>query len=437
MNNSSPASTEPPTLAHNPYSSKPYRYYVLGLFSITYMFNFVDRQILAILQEPIKQELALSDTQLGLMTGFTFAVFYIVMGIPIARWADRGNRRNILALCLALWSAMTALCGLAQNYIQLLLARMGVGVGEAGCSPPSHSMISDMFPIKERTTAFGVYNSGVNIGMLVGFLLGGWLQEFFGWRVALLAVGIPGVILAIIIKFTVREPTRPRLSSEAQSEDHPTFKETLSLLWSKKTYRYMVLGGAMSAFSAYCLFSWLPSFLIRSHGMSTGTIGTMLALSIGIGGAVGTMATGYFADRLGGERDKRWYPWILIITYGIPVPFLLTMFYADSGLTALFLFIVPACLLAGYLAPLITVTHSLVKVRMRALSSALSLLIINLIGLGLGPVSVGLLSDTLTPSMGDDGLRIALCILSVSSLFLAVFLFFMTSRHVRNEMPDQ
>lgn len=436
MNKNSTASPAVNAQPCNPYESKPYRYYVLGLFGVTYMFNFVDRQILAILQEPIKQELSLSDTQLGLMTGFTFAVFYIVMGIPIARWADRGNRRNILAFCLALWSAMTALCGMAQNYIQLLLARMGVGVGEAGCSPPCHSMISDMFPAKERTTALGIYNSGVNIGMLVGFLLGGWLQQFFGWRVALLAVGIPGVILAIIIKLTVTEPHRPQQPSNQVSSDHPTFGETLGLLWSKKTYRYMVLGGALSAFSAYCLFSWLPSFLIRSHGMSTGTIGTMLALSIGIGGAIGTMATGYFADRLGGERDKRWYPWILTITYGVPIPFLFAMFYAGSGMAALVLFIVPACLLAGYLAPLITVTHSLVQARMRAVSSAVTLLIVNIIGLGLGPVSVGLLSDMLTPSLGDDGLRLALCILSVSSLFMAMALFFLTSRHIKNEMPD-
>ncbi|MCB1668182.1 MAG: MFS transporter [Porticoccaceae bacterium] len=421
--------------ADKSYKSKKYRYYVLGIFSVTYMFNFVDRQILAILQEPIKVELGLSDTQLGLLTGFAFAVFYITMGLPIARLADRSNRRNIVASCLGLWSLMTAVCGLAQSYVQLLFARMGVGVGEAGCSPPIHSMISDIFPLKERASALGFYNSGVNVGMLVGFLLGGWLQEYFGWRVALMAVGIPGLLLAVLMRFTVAEP--PRLvhsSAQAKNADQlPSFADTVQLLWSKKTFRLMVLGGSMCAFTGYCLFSWTPSFLIRSYGLSTGTIGTWLAISIGVGGALGTWATGYFADKFA-AKDVRWYPWILVATYGLPLPFVIAMFFSTSGIQALMFFIVPAILLAGYLAPLITVTHSLVEPGMRAVSSAIVLLMVNLIGLGLGPVSVGMLSDYLEPDLGPESLRYALFLFTSISLILSMILFIFSAKYIRVEM---
>ena len=196
------------TATLNPYSSSKSAYYALGLLTVVYSFNFIDRQLLAILQEAIKEELSLSDSQLGLLTGFAFAAFYVIAGIPIARWADRSNRRNIVALSLFIWSFMTALSGMVNNYIQLLLARIGVGIGEAGGSPPSHSIISDIFPPHRRATAIGFYSMGVNIGILFGFLAGGWLNEFFGWRVAFLVVGAPGILLAILVRFTLAEPIR-------------------------------------------------------------------------------------------------------------------------------------------------------------------------------------------------------------------------------------
>ncbi|MCK9505954.1 MAG: MFS transporter [Porticoccaceae bacterium] len=421
----------------DPYDNKGYRYYVLGILTMTYMFNFVDRQILSILQEPIKNELQLSDTQLGLLTGFAFAVFYIVLGLPIARWADQGIRRNIVAYALGLWSLMTAVCGMAQNFIHLLLARMGVGVGEAGCSPPSHSMISDIFPVKERATALATYNSGVNIGMLVGFLLGGWIHEFFGWRVALLAVGLPGLVLALIVRFTVAEPRRDPvpLNVDQSPEKHPSFKETLLLLWSRKTFRYMVMAGSLSSYSAYCLFNWMPSFLIRSYDLGTGLVGTWLSMSIGVGGAVGTFAIGYIADRFG-SRDARWYPWVVAVVYGLALPFVIGMLLSDNSAQSLLLFIFPAAILASYLAPLITVTHSLVKVRMRAVSSAVVLLMVNLIGLGLGPVMVGALSDYMVPGFGVESLRYALLILVASALTLAILCYVLSARHIREEMAQ-
>ena len=234
----------------SPYNSKSYRYYALGLLTLTYALNFVDRQILAILQEPIKAELGLSDSQLGLLTGFAFAVFYVVCGIPIARWADRGVRRSIIALAIAVWSVMTGLCGLAQNYVQLLLARIGVGVGEAGGSPPAHSMISDIFPPAERATALSTYSVGINIGIMVGFLMGGWLNEFFGWRVAFLAVCVPGLVMALVLRLTLAEPERGYSEGVATNESEvsaPSFTEVVVKLWS---LRYALL------FLAPIMFTW-------------------------------------------------------------------------------------------------------------------------------------------------------------------------------------
>lgn len=196
------------TESQNPYDDKRYRNYVLFILTITYAFNFIDRQILVILQESIKQELLLSDSQLGLLTGIAFALFYVMMGIPIARLADRWVRRNIMSIAIGTWSFMTAISGFAQNYTHLLLARVGVGIGESGCSPPAHSMISDIFPKEKRGTALSIYSMGINIGVLFGFLLGGWINQYFGWRIAFIVVGVPGILIAFLIQFTVKEPKR-------------------------------------------------------------------------------------------------------------------------------------------------------------------------------------------------------------------------------------
>ncbi|MEM7019279.1 MAG: MFS transporter, partial [Pseudomonadota bacterium] len=210
------------------------RYYALVVLTIVYTFNFIDRQLLAILQESIKADLDLMDWQLGLLTGFAFALFYVTAGIPIARWADRSNRRNIIALAIGLWSLMTAISGFVQNYTQLLLARIGVGVGEAGGSPPAHSIISDIFPPEKRASALAFYSMGVNFGILFGFLAGGWLNEFFGWRVAFMVVGLPGILIALIVLFTLREPIRGLSENrQAQADDNESFVDVLKLLWSR------------------------------------------------------------------------------------------------------------------------------------------------------------------------------------------------------------
>lgn len=421
--------------AGNPYASRKKAYYTLAILTIVYSFNFIDRQLLAILQESIKADLDLSDSQLGLLTGFAFAAFYVTAGIPIARWADRSNRRNIVAASLFIWSFMTALSGLVQNFIQLLLARIGVGIGEAGGSPPSHAMISDIFAPKERAGAIGFYSMGVNIGILFGFLAGGWLNEFFGWRVAFMVVGVPGILLAFVVWLTVDEPVRG-LSEKRRDSDAPvSLTRVLALLWSRRVFRHMAFGAALNAFAAYSTSNWIASFMIRTHGMSTGELGTWLALTIGLGGAVGVFGGGLFADRLA-TRDQRWYMWLPAIAGFICVPFMVAVYLVPNVYTSLLLGIVPGVLFNIYLGNTIATTHGLVGLRMRALSSAILLLIINIIGLGLGPWSTGMLSDYLYPTLGSDSLRYAMVYLLPAVMFWSACHFYLAARTLREDLAD-
>jgi predicted MFS family arabinose efflux permease len=422
----------------NPYASKKARYYALALLTVGYSFNFIDRQLLAILQEAIKVDLVLSDSQLGLLTGFAFAVFYVTAGIPIARWADHSNRRNIISLAIFIWSFMTAISGLAQNYTQLLLARIGVGVGEAGGSPPSHSIISDIFPAEKRASAIGFYSMGVSIGIMFGFLFGGWLNEFFGWRLTFMVVGVPGIILAIIIRKTLAEPIRGSLEKRVVPTGAVPFGQVLAVLWSRSSFRHMAMGAALNAFAGYSMVSWGASFMIRSHHMTTGELGTWLALIIGLGGAIGVFSGGLLADRLG-SRDKRWYVWLPAIVGVLSVPFIAAIYMVDGAYFALSMMIIPSLFSNVYLGNIIATTHSLVGVRMRAMSSALLFFILNIVGLGAGPWSVGFLSDYLQPALGSESLRHAMLYLLPAVMFWSACHFFLASRTLRADLqaaPD-
>ena len=328
MTTPTPQSSSASTQA--PFQTTPaYSRYVLGLLFVVYIFNFIDRQILAILLDPIKAELGVSDTAMGFLTGFAFAIFYTVAGIPIARLADRGNRRSIIAVGLAVWSLMTAVCGLAQNFLQLALARIGVGVGEAAASPPSHSLISDYFPPERRATAISIYNSGITFGVMLGFLIGGWINEFFNWRVAFMVVGLPGVVLAVVVRLTIREP--PRGHSEVGPVDTTTdtLGDVARFLLGLRSFRLFAIGTGLAAFSAYGFGAWVPAFLGRVHGMGSGEIGTWVGLENGIGGAVGAILGGVLADRLG-RRDPRWYLWIGVLGMLAYIPFVLLFLVARS-----------------------------------------------------------------------------------------------------------
>ena len=408
------------------------RNYALGVLVVVYTFNFIDRQILSILLEPIKLELGLSDTALGLLTGFAFALFYATLGIPIARYADKNNRRNLIALALAIWSGMTALSGLAQNFWQLLAARIGVGVGEAGCSPPAHSMIADYFPAENRATALGIYSLGIPVGILFGFLAGGWLNEFFGWRVAFFVVGIPGLILAVLVRLTLAEPTRGMAEGRIDSGEQPGVMETFRFMWRKKSFRHLAFGGALTAFVGYGLVTWVPSFLVRSHGMETGEIGTWLGLILGIPGGIGIAAGGWMADKLG-SRDTRWYLWVVSVALLIGAPFAFGVYLSDSALAALLFLIVPVALGNFYQATTFSQTQGLATLRMRAVAAAVLLFIINIIGLGAGPQAVGILSDLLSKSYGQDSLRYSLLIFSFFNIWSA-YHFYVAGKYLGNEL---
>ncbi|MFP5468475.1 MAG: spinster family MFS transporter, partial [Alphaproteobacteria bacterium] len=371
-----------------------YRQYVLGILLVVYVFNFIDRQILSILLEPIRQDLKLSDTQLGFLSGVAFAIFYATLGIPIARLADRSSRVNVISWSLAAWSVMTAFCGLAMNFWQLMLGRIGVAVGEAGASPASHSLISDYFVPETRASAMGIYAMGVPIGTLIGLLAGGWLVHFFDWRTAFIVVGLPGVLMAIIVRMTVKEPPRGNSEAIMKEQDPVPLKEAIAFLWARPSFRHVVLAVAFHAFVSYGYNGWLPAFFARSYGMGSAEIGSWLAPLIGIFAGLGTFSGGYIADYFA-RRDRRWYVWVPGVTLAISVPFFLLAFMANDKFTTLALLIVPLFFNYIYLGPTFAMIQGLATVRMRAIASAILLFVISLIGLGLGPFGVGVLSDYL------------------------------------------
>ncbi len=379
-----------------------YRAYALGLLVVVYVLNFVDRQILTILAKPIADELQFSDTQLGLLTGPAFALFYTFAGIPIARWADVGVRRSIIALALFIWSGMTALTAGAANLTQLAFARVGVGIGDAGCSPPAHSLNSDLFPVEKRATALAIYSLGIPIGGSLGSLLGGWLGQLYGWRIAFLAVGIPGVLLALVVRYTLREPPRAAAPGKRDS-----VRQVFSFMLRRRAFVHMSIGAALHAFYGYGAASFIPVFLMRVHGFELGPLGTWLA-AIGLTtGVLGTYLGGAVSDRLA-KAEVRWYMRVPAIASLIGIPFTFLFYLWPEGRTALLLSVPGALLGPIYLGPTFAMTQSLVRPEMRALASALLLFIINLIGLGLGPWFVGMLSDALKPAYGVDSIRYAL-----------------------------
>lgn len=419
----------------NPQSVTPYSYYVLGLLFVVYVVNFIDRQVLAILLDPIKQDLGVSDTAMGFLTGFAFALFYTIAGLPIARWADRGVRRNIIALGLALWSLMTAASGLTRNFAQLAIARVGVGVGEAACTPPSHSLIADYFPAARRGTALAIYATGIHVGIMCGFLAGGWLTELFDWRTAFLVVGLPGVALAVVVRLTLREPTRGAMEVGPVDTRHASVSEVARFLLARRSFVFMQIGGALHAVASYGITVWSPAFLGRVHDMGPAEIGTSLALIAGPGGAAGVFLVGKLSDRLS-PKDERWYLWLPTLSALLPLPFTVGFLLAEEPFWALACFLPHTLLGSGYIAPKYAVTQAVVKVRMRAQAAAVTMLCTNLIGLGAGPQAVGILSDLFAERFGPYSLRYALLIVVVFNLF-AAGLYLIAARSVRRDIASR
>ncbi len=413
--------------------SPAYVKYVIGALSAVYLINLTDRQILAILMQPIKQEMQLSDTELGFLGGIAFAIFYSVLGLPIARLADKYSRVNILTICLILWSVMTALSGVAQNFWQLLAARIGVGVGEAGGSPPSHSLIADYVPVETRATALGLFAIGVPLGLLSGYLLGGWLSELYGWRVAFMAIGLPGVIVAAIVWLTVAEPVRGNATPGAAAPgETPSIMVVVRHMWAVPAFLHLSLATAMQGFATYAIYQWTPSFLARSYQMDSGEIGSWLAGVIGLGGFIGAVCGGYFADRLS-RRDMRWQMWLPAISMFFAAPLCVGIYMSFGQTMSLFFLLLVIILINTWLGPGFAITQTLAPVRMRAMASALLLFVLNIIGLGMGPQAVGIMSDLLAPAYGDESLRYALLI-SSAMYFWSAWHFWKASKTLRQDL---
>jgi MFS family permease len=428
----------------NRYRKPAYRWYVLGLLTVVYTFNFIDRQVLVILQELIREDLGLMDWQLGMLSGFVFAVFYSVLGVPIAHAAELYGRKRVVSLSLAFWSLMTALMGAAQNFAQLALLRVGVGVGEAGGSPPSHSIISDIFPRRRRAFALSVFSMGVYFGYLVAYSAGGWAAGQLGWRATFVVVGLPGVLIALLVAATVREPVRGladhgyRLdaasSAAAARGAAPRFLETLRVLWSRGSFRHLAIAGSLQSLAGYGVGNFMPSFVIRAHDMAIADIGWRLALITGLGGAIAIAVSGWVTDRLA-DRSQTWYARFPAITIGLTLPLVpLTFLTADTG--TMFLAYIPYEMLgATWLGASLAVAHSIVDLRQRAVASAVLFFLINLIGLGLGPLIIGTLSDLLRPTQGDaDGLRYAIIGTALVAKSWCVVHFILAARALRRDL---
>ncbi|HJS11048.1 MFS transporter [Sphingopyxis sp.] len=380
---------------------------MLWILLIVYIFNFLDRQIVNILAEPIKTDLGLSDTELGLLAGPAFAVFYALLGIPIARHADKQgtNRVRLISLALAVWSAMTAVCGLAQNFVQLLFARIGVGVGEAGCTPAAHSLISDSVAPEKRSSAIAFYGLGVPIGSLLGLIIGGIVNDLYGWRIALMLVGAPGLLLASVVLFVMREPRHSRTAEAAAAATVPlSTGEALREIFASRAYVYILIAASVTAFLGYGKGLWTISFFIRSHGLSTTEAGLSMAVVLGVAGVIGTWLGGKLADTFG-ARDKRHI--LTFPAYGMAVaaPVLFLGYVMEDWRIAVALLVLPTMLNAAYYGPAYGCVQGLVQPRARAVAASIMLFGQNLIGLGLGPFLFGVLSDALQPVAGQESVR--------------------------------
>jgi predicted MFS family arabinose efflux permease len=412
--------------------STNYRMYALALLVLVYISNYADRILLGILLPAIKAEFGLSDTELGFLHGTAFAIFYATLGVPIAIYADRGNRKLVIVAATAMWSVMTALCGLAQNYWQLVAARIGVGVGEAGSNPPSHSIISDLFPLKQRGTALAIFSQGVSLGIVVGLYGGAQIAEAYGWRVAFYALGAPGVLIALLVLFTLIEPKRGAADGHSFTGDPPSFASTLRFIASQPSLVHILIGSTLATLVGYSGVLWWPSFIVRSHGLSPADMSVFLSLVFGLGSGFGIFLGGYLSDYFG-RRDVKMMPRVVAVAIVIGFPFGLALYLVDNSTLVFLLIGIPAAAGGMYLGPSIAMVQSLVAVRMRTVASALFLFIINMIGMGLGSLMIGGLSDGLKPQYGDDALRYALLAITVFNLW-AVYHYWRAGRFIEADL---
>ena len=419
--------------ASPPRVTRAYANYVLGLLFVVYVFNFIDRQVLSILLDQIKADIGVSDTYMGFLTGFAFALFYTTAGIPIARLADRSSRRSIIALGLVVWSAMTAASGLVRNFTELAMARIGVGIGEAAGSPPAHSLLSDYFPPERRATALSIYATGIYVGVMLAFIGGGWLSQQFGWRTVYLTIGLAGIPLALLVRFTIRELPRGYSDPPGTPQiETASVGEALRFLLHCPTFLWLCAAVSIQSLSGYGLMTWSPAFLGRVHGIPTMQIGLWLGLIIGICGAGGAYLGGKLSDRTSVE-DPRWAMRWPAIQSIVAVPFMLVFVLSDDPRWALAGFAPFYLLGAMYVGPMLSTTQAIVPNTMRATTSAILLFVVNLVGLGLGPWVTGYMNDVFAARYAEAGIRYSLATIGLAG-GCASILFWITSRHLPGDL---
>lgn len=397
---------------------------VLAMLLLVYTFNFLDRQILSILAQPVKASLGLTDTQLGMLGGLAFAALYSTLAIPLALLADRTSRSWVIALSLGVWSVFTALCGTAQSFGQMFAFRLGVGVGEAGGVAPSYALIGDYYPANTRARALSIYSLGIPVGAAAGALLGGYIAQTVEWRSAFLAVGVAGLLLAPAFKWIVRD--RPRAVAPV---DQVPITHVFGILAAKPSFWLLAFGAAAGSMCGYGVAFWLPSMIMRNYGLGLSQTGQFFGALLLSGGVAGIVLGGWLGDRLG-ARGRRWYALFPAICYVVGTPLFIAGVLAGSWQAAFALFLLPQALVYVWLGPVLTAVQHLVPAHMRATASASFLLINNLIGLGLGSWAIGSLSDHLAPAYGTDALRYAiatgLCLYLVAGALMALASRFLT-----------
>ena len=415
--------------------SRAYERYIVGLLLAVGVCSFIDRQIFSILLESIKQDLSLSDTEMGLLGGLAFSIFYVTVGIPIAWIADSANRRNIIAAAVGTWSVMTTLCGFSTGFLSLFVARVGVGVGEAGAAPPTQSLIADYVPPQRRGGVMAVLGLNLAIGIFLGFLFGGWIGQYFGWRVAFYVVGVPGVILAILVRVTLREPPRGHSETLDAREKRPSVFASLKYFLRRPTFRHMPVAAALYTVAAWAQLTWMPAFFIRVHHMESGAVGTWLGIIYGVFGATSVLLGGFLADKLASKkRDDRWYPWVsgLATVIGLPVaPFVFLTAGPTPALIALCLLVL---LSQTWIGPVNAMIAGVAGLKRRALASSMFYFMVNLISYGLGPLIIGIANDYFAPRYGNESMRYTLLTLTFVFQAWAAVHFFLAARHVREDL---
>jgi MFS family permease len=413
--------------------SQTYKRYALAVMTAIYMVNLLDRFLMGLLLQPIKADLQLSDTQLGFLTGIAFGLFYATLGLPIARWADRGNRVTIASIAIALWGVTVMSCLVVTNFVQLAFARMAAAVGESGCKPPTYSLVGDYFPKPaERTRAMSIYWLGSPLATLLSFVVGGWLNELYGWRITFFLIGIPGLLLAIVVKFTLVEPRMQGRDSAIQEGSQASLNAVLKTLWSRRSCRHLTIALILFFTMGFGLTPWNTAFMMRSHGMDSAELGVWMGIVVSVGGIAGALLGGYVANRWFAEDERRQMR-MSAVTIALSVPCYVAFLLLPQKHLALIMLLPTFLVFNLFVAPTYALMQRLVPDEMRATSMAVIMLLYNLIGMGIGPQAVGILSDLFESVAGSESLRYAMLTMSFVALWSA-YHFWQAGRTVKNDL---